>query len=92
MDRCAGAGGVVPALFSSWLWLLLVFTVAVLLAIDGAGVVVVLVVFIVSGSCGVEILTCVKNRGLINFGRWSVIKDLMTLIGQQNGRLSDQKI
>ena len=46
VDRCAGAGGVVPGLFSSWLWLLLVFTVVVL-AINGAGILVVLVLFIV---------------------------------------------
>ena len=50
MDRCAGAGGVVLAFFSSWLWLLLVFAVVVL-AINGAGDVVVLGVFIVGGSC-----------------------------------------
>ena len=46
LDVLVSAGGVVPALFSSWLWFLLVFTVVVL-AIDGAGVVVVLVVFVV---------------------------------------------
>ena len=64
VDRCTCAGGVVPALFSSWLWLLLVFTVVVL-AINGAGAVVVLVVFIVKwlllwcANCNL----CKKNRG-----------------------------
>ena len=80
----AGAGAVVPALLSSWLWLLLVFTVVVL-ATNGAGAVVVLVVFIVKwlllrcANCGL----CKKEPGsdLIDFGRWSVIKNLMTIKG-----------
>ena len=46
VERCAGADAVLPALFSSWLWLLLMFTVVVL-TVNGAGGVVVLVVFVV---------------------------------------------
>ena len=85
VERCAGAGAVLPALFSSWLWLLLMFTVVVL-TVNRAGGVVVLVVFVVEwlllwcANCDL----CKKTEAssdLIKFGSWSVIKNLLTLIG-----------
>ena len=51
-------------------------------AINGAGVVLVLVVFVVSGCCGVQIVTSIRDRGLIKFGgvvSFRSIKILMTV-------------